>query len=175
MGWRDWIPKDSAPMPEARRPPRERIPGGLAVSAPRVPATAGRAIARDSVRALSVEGHERAAIASEDGSLPRAYAGAWAALQEGPPPGVPQERWARAVADAGAFLDEWGPRAAALGWSVADLFDPPGRWAPGLVWTLEGGAVALLTDREAVFARDGRRVWLCIPPHTGHDRETRNG
>ena len=174
MGWRDWIPKPEAPSPGVRSVPRDRR--GARPFDWREHGARHRLPPSEPSLEPVPPPSERAAIASEDGGVPRCYASAWATLQAGPPPGIPRDLWAQAVADAGAFLDEWGEPAERFGWRVADLFDPPdGSGAPGLLWALAGGRVLIMTDREAVFQRAGRRVWFCIPSNTGRDRETRNG
>jgi hypothetical protein len=47
------------------------------------------------------------------------------------PPALSRPRWCEMLADADAFLRQWGEQAVALGWGEADLFNvPPGpeRW-----------------------------------------------
>lgn len=117
---------------------------------------------------------ERAAIA-EDGGIPSVYAAAWAHLQADPPVGMDHTRWMQARDDAAAFLDKWGVAAARLDWPAHHLFEAPRGWIGGLVWEIRGGVVVALTDRQAIIAQGTRKLWFCIPPHTGHDRETRNG
>lgn len=146
--------------PKSRESQESRLPGGEDGNLP--PYESG------------LEG-ERAAIAVEDGGIPSVYAMAWAHLQAGPPVGIDHTRWMQARADAGAFLDKWGAAAARLGWPVHHLFEAPRGWIGGLVWEIGGGAVVALTDRQAIIAQGTRKLWFCIPPHTGHDRETRNG
>jgi len=83
---------------------------------------------------------------------------------------VPEVHWQQAVLDAQRFLSEWGERAAALGWTVKELFGlhtPPTNPHPsydrlsrydekGLVWVLEGRAVVALTETTAsIEGRNG--------------------
>ena len=124
---------------------------------------------------VAADACERVAIAVEDGGVPSVYAAAWTHLQAGPPIGMDHTRWMQARDDAAAFLDKWGVAAARLGWPAHHLFEAPRGWIGGLVWEIGGGAVVALTDRQAIIAQGTRKLWFCIPPHTGHDRETRNG
>jgi hypothetical protein len=81
------------------------------------------------------------------------------------PDHVDVPRWQQAVADARAFLAEWGEQAHALGWTARDLFGlhiPPAKPAPnyrrlsrydetGLIWLLGGREVVALTDTTAAI------------------------
>jgi hypothetical protein len=73
-----------------------------------------------------------------------------------PPEGVLNQRWIKAITDAEDFLVVWGEQAAALGWTVDDLFglDPiaPLRRhdAMGLLWSLQGCKVVALTELAAI-------------------------
>jgi hypothetical protein len=88
-----------------------------------------------------------------------------AALSERCPDLVEDHRWRNAVADATAFLRQWGQQAAALGWMARNLFglaEIPERPSPnyqrlsrydqtGLVWQLQGRQVVELTKDKAVI------------------------
>jgi TubC N-terminal docking domain len=77
-------------------------------------------------------------------ALPRAY---------------PAHAWQQLIVDAGRFLEDWAPQAAALGWPGWDLFGchrraPWGRIdGMGLVLLLHGDQLAALTASEAVIRR----------------------
>ena len=76
---------------------------------------------------------------------------------------VEPERWQQCIEDGRVFLATWGERAAALGWTVEELFGlhrPPAHPHPsyhrlsrydvtGLIWGLEGRRVVALTDTTA--------------------------
>jgi hypothetical protein len=80
---------------------------------------------------------------------------------------VDAERWRQAVADAKEFMDQWGERAAALGWTGADLVglhEPPADPHPsynrmsrvdcmGLVWMLNGDPVVEVAADNALIRR----------------------
>ncbi len=66
---------------------------------------------------------ERAAIIEEGAKVPRAWAEGFASLEAAPvPAGVSVRDWRAMVDSAGRFLDAWGTKAEALGWSAAELF-----------------------------------------------------
>ena len=66
---------------------------------------------------------ERAAIIEEGAKVPRAWAEGFAALQAFPVPrGVDARTWLAMIDAAGRFLDQWGGKTAALGWTAGDLF-----------------------------------------------------
>jgi hypothetical protein len=93
------------------------------------------------------------------------YRRTFARLQLRPPAHVPEDRWRQCIADARAFIRQWGEQAQALGWDSRDLFDlhtPPANPHPsykrlsrydrtGLVWLLEGREVIALTDATATI------------------------
>jgi hypothetical protein len=149
--------------PRQRPPPRELV-----------------AIAREHKAELRVAIEERAAIA-EQGGVPPIYAMAFAAMQAGCPSGVDEARWRAAIDDAGRFLDDWGKRAAALGWMADDLFGltpMPDRVAPsfdrlarcdhlGLVWLLRGRRVVDLTADAAVIRTKTGSPLRFYKPHRG--------
>jgi hypothetical protein len=91
---------------------------------------------------------ERAALAAD--CVPGCYLDAWARLNHRRPAHVSEARWTLALDDGGRFLDVWSRRAAALGWSVDALFDPPRDGAAGgLIWRLDGADVTELRARAA--------------------------
>ena len=89
---------------------------------------------------------ERAALAAD--RVPACYLDAWARLNHQKPAHVSEAQWRIALDDGGRFMDMWGKRAAALGWSVDALFDPPrDDTSGGLIWQLDGAdAIELRTD-----------------------------
>lgn len=101
---------------------------------------------------------ERAAIIAEGSGCPLAWAEGLARLDPNRPPGdVPQDYWMAFCDAAGAFVDRWAAKAAALGWTVEEVFGCD-RHAPfarldrrGLVWTLVGCSLVDLTKTEAVI------------------------
>lgn len=103
--------------------------------------------------------HERAAILEVDGGLSRDYADAFAELQNHRPDGVTEERWRLAIDDAGRFLDQWGEKASAFGWSASDLFDHVERGAHGLLWELDGRNVIALTIDGAALGENATTLW----------------
>jgi len=83
---------------------------------------------------------------------------------------VAAERWQQCLEAAREFLATWGDKAAALGWTEADLFglhEPPEQPHPsysrlsrydctGLLWNLGGRrVVALSSDTAAVATSSG--------------------
>ena len=78
---------------------------------------------------------ERAGLAAD--GVPAVYLDAWARLNCQRPGGVSEGDWLRALDDGGRFLDDFGERAAEIGWRPGELFDV-GR---GLVWNLRGERV----------------------------------
>ncbi len=93
---------------------------------------------------------ERQAIVEVEGGVSPLYSGCFAKLQLTPPPGLSVERWLQAVDDAGRFLDAFGGKAEALGWTAEDLFAPT-----GLIRALASAHVTMLTADRAVLS-DGR-------------------
>jgi hypothetical protein len=86
---------------------------------------------------------ERKAMAM--GGVPEAYLDGWARLQCQRPATVSDDEWRQAIVDAGLFLDQWGGMAVELGWTPADLFDPPSEGNPGgLVWRIRGQGIRAL-------------------------------
>jgi hypothetical protein len=87
------------------------------------------------------------------------------ALDARRPHHVDEDRWRRAVEDGRCFLETWGAKAEALGWTSRDLFGlhkPPANPHPsyrrlsrydetGLIWLLGGREVIALTEDTAVI------------------------
>jgi len=124
---------------------------------------------KDTVEDLSRRVHANAVNANSANScsiaIPHVWQNGVARLLGMPPPDrVPTTRWRRLQADATRFLDVWGEKAAALGWSSADLFGA-NRVRPfirvdaaGLVRLLDDRPVVAMTDHEAVIrCRTGAR------------------
>ena len=66
---------------------------------------------------------ERAAIVQEGAKVPIDWADGFAQLEARPtPPWVSPPEWLSMINAAGRFLDQWGGKAAALGWSAGELF-----------------------------------------------------
>jgi hypothetical protein len=98
-------------------------------------------------------------------NLERPYERMLAALCERCPDFVEEYRWREATADGIAFVSQWGEQAAALGWTVRDLFglaEIPERPGPsyerlsrydqtGLVWLLQGRRAVAFTQDTAVI------------------------
>lgn len=108
---------------------------------------------------------ERVAIIEDDGSIPEVFRNAWARLNCDRPAGVSENCWWNAITAGGLLLDDWGERAAALGWQSADLFG----LGIGLVWQLadrRGSTVISLDETGAkISAASGdhqrfKRRWL---------------
>jgi hypothetical protein len=93
------------------------------------------------------------------------YRKTFALLLLKPPAFIPEGRWRQCIADARAFLRQWGDAAEALNWSPADLFElhkPPANPHPsysrlsrydaaGLLWVTEGRPVVALTESTAAI------------------------
>lgn len=103
---------------------------------------------------------------SPEHDAPDEWAVGVAALRCMPPPAmVSQVAWTLLVADAQAFLAEWGGVAAALGWSAYDVFGvhptrPLIRYDyMGLIPLIRGRAVVALTaDEAAIETPRGQRL-----------------
>ena len=66
---------------------------------------------------------ERAAIIEEGAKVPADWADGFARLAGLPVPrGVSEAAWLAMMDAAGRFLDQWGGKAAALGWTAGELF-----------------------------------------------------
>ena len=119
---------------------------------------------------------ERAAITEYDGGAPRAWAEGFAALQCMPVPrGIPARIWRAMVDGGGRFLDKWGNKADALGWTPGELFgldkDAPlnRRDRRGAAFFLADAEVVDITEDEITVKIDGavqrirRRDGFTIP------------
>src|SRR5271167_1948150 len=98
--------------------------------------TGSKAVAAGVAATLDTEAdaiEERAAIISE--TCPAPYADTFARLNHQKPMTVSDAQGSRALDDAGRFLDDWGAEAAAMQWSVGELFVIPRERQPGgIVW-----------------------------------------
>ena len=85
------------------------------------------------------------------------------------PSSIQPQRWREILADADAFLQQWGEQAAAFGWTDMDLFSvPPGpeRWGRGgLIIALGGRPVIAITEQTATIPNQSG------PPHRYQRRE----
>lgn len=85
------------------------------------------------------------------------------------PPSLQAHRWREILADADAFLQQWGEQAAAFGWTDMDLFSvPPGpeRWGRGgLIMSLRGRPVIAITEQTATIPNQSG------PPHRYQRRQ----
>ncbi len=72
-----------------------------------------------------------------------------------PPPLVPDRRWRELMDSAGRFLDRWAATAAALGWTMHDVFGcDPQRPVQrldqqGLIWQLHDAEIVSMTADAA--------------------------
>lgn len=117
----------------------------------------------------SEEIEERSAIVEYGAGVPRKWAEGLAKLCAMPPPeGLSPHRWEELQDDAGKFLDEWGGRAAQLGWDALSVFGvEPSVTSTrlsrtGLVWLLRRGTVVAISDESATIrTRSGstQRYW----------------
>jgi hypothetical protein len=97
--------------------------------------------------------------------VPAVYIEAYVALHDGLPAYVEPRRWSRALDDCRTFMARWGDQAAALGWTVEDLFGlaevperPHATFSrlsrvdqAGLLWLLRGNEVVALTATSATI------------------------
>lgn len=92
---------------------------------------------------LETDFAERAAIIEFDGQIPREWAEGFAQLQcIERPSSIPENRWLQVLGDTGRFLDSWGAKLAAFGWTVPEVFGVHPRRPEvrrgGLVWHIRG-------------------------------------
>lgn len=107
----------------------------------------------------AAEFDERAGLIEDGTGVPREWAEGFARLSVGlPPEGFSQPRWQQVLDDGGRFLDEgWAQRAAAVGWSVLDVFGvhpskPNARFdSMGLVPLIGGGKIIDIKPNLAVI------------------------
>jgi hypothetical protein len=107
---------------------------------------------------------ERAAIIEEGAHVPREWAERFARLEATPAPAfVDPRQWLAVLNAAGRFLDQWGAKAAALGWTADELLslDPVAPLARmdrrGAAFFLAGVEVVEVTA-EAITVRSGGAV-----------------
>jgi hypothetical protein len=73
------------------------------------------------------------------------------------PAAIPPARWRELLDNAGLFIERWAVRAAALGWSAADIFGchrqaPVARYdLQGLVFLIGSGEVVAITALSATI------------------------
>lgn len=135
---------------------------------------------------------ERAAIIEHDGGAAREWAEAFARIETAPPPrGFTRPDWLDLLNNAGLFLDKWAAKAAALGWTPADVFGirpkALGSWY-GFAGVLPGlgkaKIVEILGDRAIIEQPTGGRqtfyrrelpdacaVWEMSRPDENRSRE----
>jgi hypothetical protein len=115
---------------------------------------------------------ERAALVEYGADVPRDWAEGFARLAIATPPtGLLHETWWAIVDDAARFLDDWGWKAAAVGWSALDVFGvsmPPPRIRcemAGLLPAIAGGTVVAISSCSATIrSPSGQEViWLRRP------------
>ncbi|MGI9170241.1 MAG: hypothetical protein ACR2FH_08725 [Caulobacteraceae bacterium] len=153
------------PCTEGRNTPQTRATNGVTAEAAR--ATNG---------ATGDDLAERGAIIEEGAGVPAAWADEFARLQALPvPAGVSEPAWRAMIDAAGRFLDRWGGKAAALGWTAGELigFDPDApmnrRDRRGAALFLDGAEVIAVTN-QAITGRTGgvvqrvyRRAGFAVP------------
>jgi hypothetical protein len=107
---------------------------------------------------------ERGAIIAEGARVPHDWAEGFARLLAAPiPPTVAPATWRAMLDAAGRFLDAWGAKAAALGWSAGELFGldplaPLGRRdRRGAAFFLAGAEVVAITA-DAITVRIGGAI-----------------
>jgi hypothetical protein len=93
---------------------------------------------------------ERQAFAEIEGGVHPSFVAGFVRLQMSQPEGKTEAEWHQAINDAGLFLDSFGAKAAAFGWSPDDVFS-----RHGLVWALKGVIVTDITTTGATLS-DGR-------------------
>ena len=115
---------------------------------------------------------ERAALVEYGADVPREWAEGFARLTVEPPPdGISIETWSAVVDDAARFLDDWGRKAAALGWSATDVFglsiQPPRIRSEmaGLLPLVAGGTVVAIARHPRPSARAPVMRWSGYAAH----------
>ena len=106
---------------------------------------------------------ERAALVEYGAGVPREWAEGFARLDcTHPPADFPLHRWRQIIDDGGLFLDQWANKAAALGWTVVDVFglnpaNPSVRYdGMGLVPLIKGQRIiAISADSARLRMRTG--------------------
>jgi hypothetical protein len=63
------------------------------------------------------------------------------------PEGTNEAEWHQAINDAGLFLDSFGAKAAAFGWSPDDVFSKG-----GIAWALKGATVTDISTTGATLS-----------------------
>ena len=107
---------------------------------------------------------ERAALVEYGAGVPREWAEGFARLDcAKPPPGFALPRWRQVINDGGLFLDQWAHQAAALGWTVLDVFgvNPA---APAVRYDGMGLVPLIGNSRVVAISADSAR----LETRTGH-------
>jgi hypothetical protein len=116
------------------------------------------------------EGHRTLAVVPSLTDIPTDWVLGLRAMAETPCPiTIEPKRWLQLRHDAQRFVDQWGPQAAALGWSTLDIFGchPTHRGSldyMGLVWMVAGAEVVAIGARVANLRNSAgtlQRVWKC--------------
>jgi hypothetical protein len=97
---------------------------------------------------------EREAFSAVEGGVHPTFVAGFARLQMTQPEGTNEAVWHQAINDAGLFLDSFGAKAAAFGWSPDDVFSES-----GLAWALKGATVTDISTTGATLS-DGRAFHL---------------
>jgi hypothetical protein len=97
---------------------------------------------------------ERQAFAEIEGGVHPSFVAGFVRLQMSLLEGANEAEWYQAINDAGLFLDSFGAKAAAFGWSPDDVFA-----ASGLAWALKGASVTDISTTGAMLS-DGRTFQL---------------
>ncbi|MGI8839893.1 MAG: hypothetical protein ACR2F8_03770 [Caulobacteraceae bacterium] len=101
---------------------------------------------------------ERAAIVAEGAGVPAEWADGFAALDAMPVPrGVGEAAWRAMLDAAGRFLDAWGSRCAALGWTADELL---GLDADAPMNRLDRRGAAFLIMEGEVLAVTGEAITI---------------
>ncbi|WP_404286444.1 hypothetical protein ACD578_15850 [Microvirga sp. RSM25] len=95
---------------------------------------------------------EREAFSAVEGGVHPTFVAGFAKLQMSQPEGKAEAEWHQAINDAGLFLDRFGAKAAAFGWSPDDVFA-----GHGLAWALKGATVTDISTTGASLS-DGRTI-----------------
>jgi hypothetical protein len=97
---------------------------------------------------------EREAFAAVEGGVHPTFVAGFAKLQMSQPAGTKEAVWHQAINDAGLFLDSFGAKAAAFGWSPDDVFSEF-----GLAWALKSATVTDISTTCATLS-DGSTFHL---------------
>jgi hypothetical protein len=94
--------------------------------------------------------------------VPREWVEGFQRLEcDNPASGFSNSQWSLLIRSGSAFLEQWAPKAAELGWTDIDLFGvhptaPAARFdVMGLVPIINGGEVVAITERSATIRSPG--------------------